>query len=308
MVSASAPGKIILFGEHAVVYGRPAVAVPVTQVSATARIDPTPAGEGLALVATDLDRRVNLAQASPDDPLAVIVRETLAHLGQSPPDAVLTIRSTIPIAGGLGSGAAVSTAIARALAGFFGQRLSPAETSQLVYEVEKIHHGTPSGIDNTVIAYGQPVYFVREKTLETFSLGGAFPLLIADSGVPSPTREVVGAVREGWSGAPERYEELFDQVGEVVDRAREALEDGQVKAVGALMTRNQALLGEMGVSSPMLDELVAAALEAGALGAKLSGAGRGGNVIALVGPGTSQIVEDALIAAGARYVIPTVVE
>jgi mevalonate kinase len=308
MISASAPGKIILFGEHAVVYDQPAIAVPVTQVSATAQIEPAPAGDGLTLVATDLDRRVTLAQAPPDDPLALIAQETLDHLGQRPPDAVLTIRSTIPIASGLGSGAAVSTAIVRALARFFGQRLSPAETSQLVYQAEKVHHGTPSGIDNTVIACGHPVYFMREKALETFAVGTAFPFLIADSGVPSPTREVVGAVRAGWETTPNRYDRLFEQVGTVVNSARQALEAGEIDTVGTLMTRNQTLLEEMGVSSPALDKLVAAALAAGAMGAKLSGAGRGGNVIALVGPGTSRVVEDALATAGAQNIIPTTVE
>ena len=308
MISASAPGKIILVGEHAVVYGRPAVAVPVTQVSATARIEPAAAGDGLTLIATDLDRRLTLAHAPPDDPLAVVARETLGHLGHPPPDAVLTISSTIPIASGMGSGAAVSTAIARALAGFFGQRLPTAEISRLVYEAEKIHHGTPSGIDNTVVVYGHPVYFVREKVMETFSVGRAFPFLIADSGAPSPTREVVGAVRQGWEEAPERYEALFDQVGEVVDSVRQAMEAGEIDTVGTLMTQNHKLLKEMGVSSPVLDRLVKAAMEAGALGAKLSGAGRGGNVIALVGPGTSRAVENALVAAGARTVIPTILE
>jgi mevalonate kinase len=307
MVSASAPGKIILFGEHAVVYGRPGIAVPVSQVRATARVEATPPGSGLTLLALDLERSVHLRAATMTDPLAAIAFLTLAHLEADEPDALLTVTSTIPIAGGLGSGAAVSTAVARGLAAFLGCDLAPAEVSRLVYEVEKLHHGTPSGIDNTVVAYEQPVYFVRDRRMETFTPGAPFRFLIADSGLPSATGAVVAAVRAAWQAEPARYERLFDQVGSLADAARQALEAGDVRSLGPLMDRNQALLEEMGVSAPLLDRLVAAAREAGALGAKLSGAGRGGNVIALVEEATAAAVEAGLADAGARRVISTTV-
>ncbi len=307
MVSASAPGKVILFGEHAVVYGRPAIAVPVPQVRAVAAVEAAPAGEGLSLVAADLDREVRLRDAPPDDPLAAIARLTLDHLGQPEPDVRLTVTSTIPIAGGMGSGAAVSTAIVRALTAFFGRELPPAEISRLVYEVEKLHHGTPSGIDNTVVAYERPVYFVRDRRIETFSPGAPFHLLIADSGIPSRTKEVVGDVRAAWEKHPARYDFLFDRIGEVVDEAREAIEAGDVYTLGGLMDQNHELLRKIGVSSPELDELVEAARYGGALGAKLSGAGRGGNVIALVEEFAVDEVEEVLRAAGARRIIYAVV-
>ncbi len=168
---ATAPGKAILFGEHAVVYGRPAIAVPVTDVQARATLTPGESGAGVSLVAADLPatdgspggRRYRLHDAPADDPLRMIVELALdAFAGPIPePDLVVTITSTVPIARGLGSGAAVATAVARALAGYLGYSPQAAEISQLVYEVEKLHHGTPSGIDNTVIAYEQPVFFVR---------------------------------------------------------------------------------------------------------------------------------------------------
>ena len=119
MITASAPGKIILFGEHAVVYGRPAIAVPVTQVQATATIEPH-AG-GLVIHALDTGRTIDYAHADPNDPLVAIVRVTLAHFGLPAPDGSITIRSTIPIASGLGSGAAVSVAVVRALAAWLQQ-------------------------------------------------------------------------------------------------------------------------------------------------------------------------------------------
>jgi mevalonate kinase len=303
--TASAPGKVILFGEHAVVYGQPAIAVPVTQVQATVTIAPAPPGSGLTLVAPDLGTRSSLSAAPEDEPLAAAARLALAHLSNPEPDATLTVTSTIPIASGLGSGTAVSTALARALAAFLGRRLDPAQVSALVFEVEKIHHGTPSGVDNTVVAYAQPVYFVRGCTVERLSVRAPFILLIGDTGTRSSTRQAVERVRRGRQRNPARYDALFDQIGDVVIEARRAIESGDVDALGPLMDDNHELLIELGVSSHKLDDLVEAARFAGALGAKLSGAGRGGNMIALVEDDLVDQVAEALKEAGAARVIAT---
>ncbi len=303
--TASAPGKVILFGEHAVVHGRPAIAVPVTQVQATATVEPAPSGSGLTLIASDLGQSISLAAAPRDEPLAVAARLTLAHLSSFEPDATLTVSSTIPIASGLGSGAAVSTALVRALAGFLGHTLESAVISTLVFEVEKIHHGTPSGIDNTVVAYEQPVYFVRGHPVERLTVGAPFTLLIGDTGARSPTKSVVEHVRRTWKRDPARYDALFDQMGDVTDEASRAIEAGDVDALGPLMDENHALLIELGVSSSQLDELVEVARFSGAMGAKLSGAGRGGNMIALVEEDFAEEVTEALREAGAVRVICT---
>jgi mevalonate kinase len=308
-VESSAPGKVILFGEHAVVYGQPAIAVPVTQVEATAHVEPAPDGSGLTLIAADLGESFDLARAPAEAPLAVAARLTLDHLAASVPDATLTVESTIPIASGLGSGAAVSTALVRALAGFLGASLTRAEVSELVYEVERIHHGTPSGIDNTVIAYGQPVYFVRTAASgpELVSVAEPFRLLIADTGLPSPTRHLVSRVRMGWQRETRRYEALFERVGEVVREARRRIEAGDVTGLGPLMDENHRLLVKLGVSSPVLDRFVEAARMAGATGAKLSGAGQGGNVVALVESDAADEVAAALKEVGATRAIRTTV-
>jgi mevalonate kinase len=303
----SAPGKVILFGEHAVVYGRPAIAVPVTQVRAAATVEPAPPHSGLTLIASDLGKSVSLDTASQDEPLAAAARITLEHLSSPEPDATLTISSTIPIASGLGSGAAVSTALVRALAGFLGHTPESAEISTLVFEVEKIHHGTPSGIDNTVVAYEQPVYFVRGHPVERLTVAAPFTLLIGDTGTHSSTKSVVDHVRQAWKRDPARYDALFDQMGDVVDEARRAIETGDVDTLGLLMDENHTLLIELDVSSPQLDELVDAARFSGATGAKLSGAGRGGNMIALVEDDLTEEVAEALREAGAVQVICTTV-
>ena len=306
-VSASAPGKIILCGEHAVVYGRPAIAVPVSQVSANISISTT--GRELTIEARDQNRTVRFADLSDDDPLAAIIGLTLEKLGLADaPMATVVIQSTIPIAGGLGSGAAVSTALARALARYYGRELDSAAISLLVYEVEKIHHGTPSGIDNTVIAFGQPVYFVRGQPIETFAVPRPFRLVIADTGLPSPTKIAVGEVRAAWQADPAKFESLFDQCGEITRKARSIIEGGYADQLGPLLTQNHRLLSELGVSGAELEALVEAAIGAGASGAKLSGGGRGGNMIALVAESTEMQVKEALWGTGAKRVIATTVE
>ncbi len=307
MTAASAPGKIILFGEHAVVYGQPALAVPVTQVQATATVERS-SRAGIWIDAPDVGLAGELSHLPPDDPLAAAVRLVLQTLTvSSPPDLKINIRSSIPVASGLGSGAAVSVALVRALSAQLGQPLPDETVSALAYEVEKLHHGTPSGIDNTVITYARPVFFVRGQPVETFQVGHSFTLVIGDTGVASVTRSAVGDVRSLWLADSQRWERVFDRVGAIVREARQAIAEGRVEALGPLMDANHALLQEMTISSPELDRLVAAARKAGAPGAKLSGGGRGGNMIALASPGTDKTIAAALEKAGARRTITTTV-
>ncbi len=323
--SGSAPGKIILFGEHAVVYGRPAIAVPVFQVRAEAMIEARPGS--VTIDAADIARRFDLADAPPDDPIATMIARTCTRLGVAPQDFAIQIRSTIPVARGLGSGAAVSVAIARALASFFATedtesteknksvnsvsavssmaRLSVEDISALAYQVELLHHGTPSGIDNTVIAHEQPVYFVRGQPIESFHVAHPFLIAIADTGVAAPTKLAVGDVRRAWQADQARYDALFDQIGARARDARAAIERGDIDALGPLMNANQKLAREIGVSSLEIETLVDAAARAGARGAKLSGAGRGGNVIVLVEEENRERIERALMDAGAARVIVT---
>jgi len=310
-ISASAPGKVILFGEHAVVYRRPAIAAPVLQVRAEASFQPDSPGSGLTIDAPDLGRRYPLGQAAPDDPLALIIRNTLRHFDCPEPDARLTVSSAIPLGRGLGSGAAISTAIARALAQYLGQPLPPAKLSGLVFEVEKLYHGTPSGVDNTVIAFEQPVFFIKERPIERMRVSRPFTLVIGDTGMVAPTHKVVGDLRRRWQADPVRYEGYFDEIGAIAAQARIAIEQGAVglPAIGKLMDENQAVLQTIGVSSPELEQLIEAARRADALGAKLSGAGWGGNMIALAPdqPRAAQKIAAALTQAGAAAIIITTV-
>jgi mevalonate kinase len=309
-ISASAPGKVILFGEHAVVYGYPAIAVPVHQVEAKAVVTPLikgPSGK-IHIDAPQVGVDADLERLSQNDPLAAAVRGALDAFGiQKPPAFKLRITSTIPLAAGLGSGAAVSVAIVRAVSAFLGSPFSDDQVSVLAFEVEKLHHGTPSGIDNTVVTYAKPVYFVKDAPTQTFLVGAPFTVLIADTGVPSPTRIAVGDVRAGFQKEPEKYKKVFEDIGDIVKKARKAIETGTHEKLGELMDQNHKLLQDIEVSSPDLDKLVSAAKEAGAKGAKLSGAGRGGNMIALADENLEKI-EHALLSAGAKRVIQTTVQ
>jgi mevalonate kinase len=307
-ISASAPGKVILFGEHAVVYGQPAIAAPVSEVKAKASVTANPTGENGAvrIIANDIGLDAMLADLDAAQPLAAALKQVCAHLGvKSLPACTIKVTSTIPVAAGLGSGAAVSVAVIRAFASFLGQRLSDEIACQLVYEVEKLHHGTPSGIDNTVVTYAQPIYYVKGKPIERLKVGHPFTLVIADTGIASPTKTAVGDVRKAWQADKKTYEAYFESVGSMVDSARQCIEAGNIEQLGPLMDTNHGLLRKIGVSCPELDHLVLTARQAGAFGAKLSGGGRGGNLIALVDEDRTEAVARALIAAGAVRVIVT---
>jgi mevalonate kinase len=305
MTTSSAPGKIILFGEHAVVYGRPALAVPVTQVRADVNVSDS-ARPGIWIAAPEVHLDAELNTVPSDHPLASVVHNLFFLLRVSPfPNLEIQISSTIPVASGLGSGAAVTVALARALASHLGHPMSDAEINAFAYEIEKLHHGTPSGIDNTVVTYAMPVYFIKEQPIETFKVGQPFTLVIGDTGIAAPTKESVGDLRRLWLDDKRRWETLFDKVGEISFTARRVIEVGRWELLGELMNENHALLQTMTVSSPELDRLVGAAREAGALGAKMSGGGRGGNMIALVKPEMAEDISSALRAAGAKNTIVT---
>lgn len=311
MYQASAPGKIILFGEHTVVYGRPALAVPVTQVQARAWVSQDLSLTAPWLEAPDIGLSASLKElleAPEPSPLALAAQSVLQTLGvENPPRLRIRISSSIPLASGLGSGAAVSAALIRALSAALRHPLPDEQVNALVYEVEKIHHGTPSGIDNTVITYARPVYFVRGQPIETFRPAQPFTLLIGDSGIAAPTRQSVGDVRLLWQADPPRWESVFDQAAALARAARQAIEASQPARLGPLMNENHRLLQKMTVSCPALDRLTQAARRAGALGAKLSGGGRGGNMIALVTEQSQAAVRQALLDAGACRVLQTTV-
>ena len=333
MTHAKAPGKIILFGEHAVVYGQPALAVPVKDFFAEAEVlDINRAG--IWISAPDIGLHEELSRLASENPLATLVEAVFSTLGiNSPPsggcEAVsspdtrrtewgrkldakngieIKITSTIPIASGLGSGAAVSVAIIRALSAYLSSPLDDEKVNEIAYKVEKIHHGTPSGIDNTVVTYGKPIFFIKDNPIELLEVATPFTLLIADTGIPAPTKKSVADVLKLWEQNPKKMNALFAAAGSIAKTARQAIEGGHPERLGALMNENHRILQELDVSCQALDYLTEASLNAGALGAKLSGGGRGGNMIALSTKENAPAIAEALLKAGAKNVIVTEIE
>jgi len=305
MSKASAPGKVILFGEHAVVYGQPALAAPVTQVQAKVRIDKI-FSSGIRINAPNIRVSTRLDTLASSHPLAATVLNTLAALHDDSLSGVsILIRSEIPVASGLGSGAAVSVAIIRALAKYLQKNLSDEQVSALAFETEKLYHGTPPGIDNTAVPYAKPVYFIKGQPIEVLQVKKPFTIVIGDTGIPASTKESVRNVRIQHQKRPERYETLFAAIGSIAATARQLIESGMPESLGPLMDENHAMLRSMDVSSPELDHLVEAARKAGALGAKMSGGGRGGNMIALVQASKAEAVAMSLKEAGATRTIIT---
>lgn len=301
-LEASAPAKIILFGEHAVVYGQPAIAAPMPAMRTRARIVSTGGGGGVRFQHVDevLPDAISTDQAQAS--LALTVDLVYKRLNLPQPDVMIAISSDIPPASGLGSGAAVATAIARVLCQHSGVTLSSGDLNAIIYEVEKAHHGTPSGIDNTVIVYERPIYFVREKPTAWLEVGAPLSLLIADTGVSSSTKSAVSAVRTLYESNRDRVSAWIADIGAIAQSARDAIAAGDLLQIGQLMRRNHARLRDLTVSSAELDKLVAVAEDAGAYGAKLSGGGRGGHLIVLVNPKDAERIAATLVTAGSPRV------
>jgi len=282
--------------------------VPVTQVRTRVEITDS-TSKGIRLDAEGIGLHADLNTLPSDHPLAAVIHNLLSAYRIEPtPSLNIKIDSTIPVAAGLGSGAAVSVALIRAISENFGRAISDEEVNAFAFEIEKLHHGTPSGIDNTVVTYARPVYFVKGRPIETFRVGKPFTIVIGDTGIHAPTRESVGEVRKLWEADKIKWEGVFDKVGRIAKRARKIIESGKWEQLGDLMNQNHSLLQELTVSSSELDKLVQAAREAGAPGAKLSGGGRGGNMIALVAPETAEAIAHSLRDAGARRTIVTTIE
>lgn len=309
ILQTSASAKIILLGEHAVVYGQPAIAVPVSSLRAVTTLKTSAKSNSeLRLLLVDLLNSAAADELKASQEAFSVIAQTLSRkLGITFSANEIVLHSDIPVASGLGSGAAASNSLAKSL--LFSQDYPMEENllNEVVYEAERIHHGTPSGIDNSVIVYEKPVYFRRGNPIEPLTLSSPFTLLIGDTGRKASTRESVADVRKLYDSDPAVVQVLLDSIGKLVVRACASISRGLLESLGLLMTENHRLLQRLMVSSPELDRLVFAAIDAGALGAKLSGGGRGGNMIALAKSEDIAHVRASLLRAGAARVMQTTI-
>ncbi|MCB9595421.1 MAG: mevalonate kinase [Sandaracinaceae bacterium] len=269
-------GKVILLGEHAVVYGVPALAAGLERgVTATA----TPAAETELACApwgtsdgldadTDLGRALRaVIEAHPDAPLPPVRVEADVAL---------------PAGAGLGCSAALGVAVLRALDELAGRAASDAEIAERSMIWERVFHGNPSGLDNTMAAHGGVACFRRGEPLERLDVRAPLRLVIGDSGESSSTRAMVEQVARQRERDAARFDKSLDAIGTLVSNARLALEAGDAHALGQLMDLNQHLLAAWMLSTTALEDMIGAARAAGAKGAKVTGSGGGGCMIALV--------------------------
>jgi mevalonate kinase len=303
---STAPGKTILFGEHAVVYGQPAIAVPVTERQAKVKIFPLIGSQTdqIQFIAPQIQFEKNYIDLDKHHPFRIALEQVKNFLDISHyPACKIHLSSTIPISSGLGSSAAISVSLINALFSFVGYQASESLLSELAYKVEIEFHGTPSGIDNTVVAYRKPVYFQKGKDIEFINPGGNFTIIIADSGVSGNTKVAVARVRERWLNNTILFEEYFQKIGEIASHAKMALENGEQTILCNLMNANQELLRKIGVSHPSLENLIDISMKHGGLGAKLCSGGLGGNIIILTDVDKADILSELLLGNGASQTI-----
>ncbi|TFD32240.1 hydroxymethylglutaryl-CoA reductase, degradative [Cryobacterium cryoconiti] len=293
-------GKIILLGEHSVVYGYHAIAAPI---GLSVRAQVTRQASLRAPVIADWDSDGSVREPLRADLSHRVAALIASRLGVSAAGVRVDVFSHLPRASGLGASAAFAVAVIRAVADSFQLTISDAEVSSLAFECEQIVHGTPSGIDNTVATFGRSVLFQKTDapgghTIRDIFTPHPIPIVIGLSGVESLTAQTVGLVRTAWQRNPTRYDAIFSQIDGLVLAGVDALRRGDVAELGELMNINQGLLNALQVSSPEIEALVAIARRAGALGAKLTGGGGGGAMIAIAEPGGTEPIMAAMRSAG----------
>lgn len=275
-------GKVILFNEHFVVYGLPAIASAI-------------GAKTIALVERLPGSGVEIKDERPETPgykagkfhqqqesLNRIIKYMNVDVGRN--HYTITLAGDLIAASGVGASAASCAAIARALSDELGLNYSDEKVNETAYEGEKGYHGTPSGIDNTAATFGGLIWYRRDgssQLMEQMRLRKPVEIVMGNTGLVADTKIVVAGVKERKEREPEKYDRLFRAADQLVRDARKQIDAYNLENLGAQMDENHRLLQEIGVSCPELDSLVDLARGNGALGAKMTGTGKGGYMVAL---------------------------
>ncbi len=298
-----APGKVILLGEHAVVYGHPAVAAGLTR-GVRMRLVEDP--EGPRLWAHSWGVALPLTDAPGGTPLGLALERVRQAVAPQLRAFCLEASDELPLGAGLGSSAALTAAAARALAHATGVTLSAERLTQVIQQAEQVFHGNPSGVDQATVVRGGLLRFQRPPggtpNVEAIVPARPVPLVVALLRPHVGTKEAVEALRQ----RRERHRRSFDvMLGELGALAQDAVGDiqqGNLVALGERFDLAHALLAGLGVSSEDLEFLTHFGRRHGALGAKLTGAGVGGAVVMVTDgdPQRSKALVDALVGEGAQ--------
>lgn len=293
-------GKVILFGEHFVVYGLPAIASAIgdktiAKIEKTKKfelVDRRPAIDGYKVTKKDeMERSMKLIlDFMKIDPQKTPVR--------------ITLSGNLFCASGIGASAAMATSIARAFSEYLSLDLNDEEVNRISYEGEKGSAGTPSGIDNTCATFGGLLWFEKnlkggENKIELIKAKKPVEIVLGNTGISQETKLVVEDIRKAKEADPKKYEKIFSAYMKIVNEARNVLESGDIERLGRLMDENHRLLKEMKLSCKEAEEIINIAKKNGAAGAKITGTGRGGYVIILTpGRAAQDKVAKAIKKAG----------
>jgi hydroxymethylglutaryl-CoA reductase len=297
MTEGKAAGKVILLGEHAAVYDRHVLALPL-ESAVTVRIAETASGIRLLIPDWNVEKELD-----PEAPVrggqAAVLSLIRRYFGVTERGFDIHVQSRIPAASGLGFSAALAVATIRAFDKLVGRGMSKVEVEKLAFQCEKISHGTPSGIDNNIATYAEPVLYSKGTRTRTkpIKLSESPPLVIASSGIKGNTIEQVAAVRSRFDKNEELYTTIFNEIDEISIAGAVALRNRDYEQLGSMMNVCQGFLNAIEVSTPELEKMIAIARQGGAIGAKLTGAGGGGSIIALC-PDKAGEVSQALEMAG----------
>lgn len=275
--TGEAHSKLILVGEHAVVYGQPAIAIPFPlKVRAEVKMSIGEITiESLLYTGTidGMPREMN--------GISECIKNALMHLNKPLKDLNIKVSSEIPLGRGLGSSAAVATAIVRGIFLYFNMTITKEELFSLVEISESHAHGKPSGIDMMAVASNSPIYFKRQEGVCYFKAPKPLYMVVADSGKIGDTRSAVEKVRNNHLADTKGIDTVVNRIGEITDKAREAISRGELRNLGTLLNKNHEELKTLGVSDDLINSMVDTAMRAGAIGAKLTGGGMGGCMVAL---------------------------
>jgi hydroxymethylglutaryl-CoA reductase len=293
-----AAGKVILLGEHAVVYDKHALALPLHDAVVARVRDANEEGVHLSVPDWNIEQRF-LPATQPEEGAAALLSFVMSRLGILERGLHIEVRSRIPAGTGLGSSASLAVAIVRALSNMLELGLEDEAVNEIAFECEKIAHGDPSGIDNTLAVYGQPILFRRsnEPPFESLQLAEVPPLVIATGKTRGSTITQVAGVRERYEAGRAMFDGVFEQIDALSISGAEALEAQDYSSLGSIMNVCHGMLNALLVSTVELEQMIHIARSNGALGAKLTGAGGGGAIVALC-PGTTLSVSRALRSAG----------